>query len=689
MNNYLLEIGVEEFPAKYIKSTQEQLVTGIEKGLKDAKYTCEEMNINSTPRRFALELKNITSEGASAVEKVKGPAKKIAFDGEGKPSKALQGFMRSKGVEEKDLTTEEINGVEYVFANIETKVEALDSVLKRLVPDVIKHISNPKAMRWGGKNLRFLRPIRWIVSLLDDEVMTFDLEGIEVSNVTKGHRVLGSSHIVIDKIENYEKLLEENYVIVDEKKRRQIILKGLNRLAREKGGNFMNDEELLDEVIQINEYPTPFIGGFDVDYLKLPKEVVVTPMKDHQRYFPIEDDQKKLLPFFISVRNGDSKGMDNVIEGNKKVLVARLEDAKFFYDHDVAKPFEAYVDQTDKLGFHEGLGNMKDKASRLEKLVDSIGAQLKVGQDTIDLAKRAAYLSKADLVTKTVVEFTELQGTMGKIYAANSGEEKLVAQAIEEQYMPRFAGDDLPKSTPGILLSLADKIDSIGGLHALEIYVSGSQDPYGQRRAALGILNILLDSKMNLELMQAFKDALFNYVENIGQSFDLDKALAKIKEFISLRFRNKLIEDGYRYDVVDSVLNSQSLNVNAMFTKVKAVTEFLDADSEDYLTKLIRIKNITKSYDSTEVNEGLLDQADRSLFDLAPRIEKIDSLTNELEFKAGLENLKEVVAIVDAYLDNTMINVEDEAVKNNRLALVNRVSQQIDKIFDPNIIVRG
>ena len=690
MNRYLIEIGVEEFPAKYIKSTQNQLVSGMEKLLTENKYKFENISINSTPRRFAMSVEGIEANEAGTSEKVKGPAKKIAFDENNEPSKALQGFLKSKCLTIDDITFEELNGVDYVFANINHKVDPIDKVLSENIPELITNISNPRAMRWGGKNLRFLRPIRWILSLLDDEVLSFDLEGIKVGNTTKGHRTLGKSEIVINSINNYESLLEENYVIVNEEKRRSLITRGINKLSKEKGGNYMHDENLLDEVVHINEYPTAFIGSFNPDYLALPKEVIVTPMKDHQRYFPIEDDSKKLLPYFISVRNGDDKGMENVVKGNEKVLVARLEDAKFFFEQDRQIPFQDYVKQLDSLGFHDGLGNMAQKSSRLNILVESLGEKLNISDEIIENAKRAADLSKADLVTKSVIEFTELQGIMGNIYAKLSGENKIVAQAIEEQYLPRFAGDDLPQSTAGILLSLADKIDTISGLHSVGIKVTGSQDQYGQRRAALGILNILIDHKMNLDIEKAIKDSLFNYVEEFGQNFEYDEVTKTIIDFIRLRLRNKLIEDGYKYDIVDSVLTSNKFDPYELYEKVVSLSQFLENTNEDEaLTRFIRIKNISKNAETLEIKKEALEQEDQEVYALLDETKVIDNQIDTHDYKKALDELSRISNMVDKYLDNTMINAENPDLRQARLALVKNYSEKIEKIFDPTVIVRS
>lgn len=690
MSNYLLEIGVEEFPAKFIKPTQKQFNNLIDKFLKENNYAYESLEINSTPRRFAILIEGIEPVQENSVVKIKGPAKKIAFDDEGNPTRALEGFMKSKGISLSDIVYEEMGGEEYVFANIKNETKNLKDLLIEEIPSTIKSISNPRQMRWGGKNLRFLRPIRWIVSLLDDEILEFELEGIEVSNLTKGHRTLGSHEIEINSIEEYKEKLAQNFVIISEEERRSMILKGINRLAKEKGGNYHHDEDLLEEVININEYPTPFIGEINNEYLVLPKEVIVTPMKDHQRYFPVDDENGKLLPFFIAVRNGDNKGISNVVEGNKKVLVARLEDAKFFFNKDISKPFEDYVPELEHLGYHEGLGNMLDKTYRLMKLVESIGNDFACGNEVKDIAKRAAFLSKADLVTSTVIEFTELQGIMGRIFAEHSGENPLVARAIEEQYMPVKSGGELPSTTGGILLSLADKIDNIAGLYSQGIEVTGSQDMYGQRRAVLGIIHILLKNKIKVSLREIIKDALYNYVENFGETFDYNEVTDKIETFISARFKNLMLDEGYRYDIVDAVLNTYNNDICEVYAKVKLFDEKAKNkyQFESNIERFVRIVNISQKAETTEIKEEFLLEEDKEIYGQLSELDAFDKLYNEGKYDDAFSLITDLAKSLNNYLDNTLIMAEDENVKRNRLSIVKTVSNRIKRMFNPIEIVR-
>ena len=687
MHNYLLEIGVEEIPSDYVKNTKTQLKEKFEKLLTENKLSYEEIEIESTPRRFMILLKNVAEAVKAEVISVRGPSVKIAYDEENNPSRALLGFLKGQKAELSDVLIKEQKGEDYIFVEKKEESKSLEDVLKEEVYDLVKSISFPRSMRWGGRSIRWARPIRWFVSLLDDKILDFDAEGIEVGNITKGHRSLGSDKVVIDKISDYEEKLKENYVILRAKDRRDIIVKGLNSLASQVGGEYMKDEGLLDEVVNIVEYPTVLVGEIDPAYLELPREVITTPMKDHQRYFPILDDKKKLLPYFLLVRNGDDCESQNVIEGNKKVLVARLEDAKFFYDIDAASKLESYVKDLDNLVFFEGLGNMGQKTERLMELSIRYQKELNLGEDIAEDAKRAAYLAKADLVTKMVVEFTELQGTMGAIYALNSGENQRVATAIKEQYLPKNQNSETPKSVVGILLAIADKMDSIVGLYAIENYVTGSRDPFGLRRAALGIINIILENCIDVDIKKLISEALLVYTETNALAFDYEKTMDETLSFIKDRLKNKLIDDGYRYDIVNSVIDTDYTNILKMSEKVKALSEFIE-ENDDSLSYLIRINNLAKDSKVTEIREDLLEtDLEKNFYEEISSLEDL-GLASSADYKKELENIQATNLIGNDYLDNTMINVDNEEVKNNRLAMLNSLKERMAKIFDISEIVR-
>ena len=687
MHNYLLEIGVEEIPSDYVKNTKIQLKEKFEKLLSENKLSYEDVEIESTPRRFMVLLKNVAETAQQEVISVRGPSAKIAYDEDNNPSRALLGFLKGQKAELSDVIIKEQKGEDYVFVEKKEESKSLEEILKENVYEIVKSISFPRSMRWGGKSIRWARPIRWFVSLLDDKVLDFDAEDIEVGNITKGHRTLGSDKIVIEKISEYEAKLKENYVILRGKDRRDIILKGLNSVSSQVGGEYMKDEDLLDEVVNIVEYPTVLVGEIDHSYLELPREVITTPMKDHQRYFPILDDKKKLLPYFCLVRNGDDYESQNVIEGNKKVLVARLEDAKFFYDLDAANTLESYVKDLDNLVFFEGLGNMGQKTKRLVELATSYQKELSLGDDIAEDAKRAAYLSKADLVTRMVVEFTELQGTMGAIYALNSGENQRVATAIKEQYLPKNQNSETPKSVVGILLAIADKMDSIVGLYAIENYVTGSRDPFGLRRAALGIINIILENGIDVDIKKLIAEALLVYTEINALAFDYDKTMDETLTFIKDRLKNKLLDDGYRYDIVNSVINTNFTNILKMSEKVKAVSDFI-GENDDSLSYLIRINNLTKESEDREIREDLLEtDLERKFYEEITKLENF-GLVSSADYKKELENIQATSLVGNDYLDNTMINVDNEEVKNNRLAMLNLLKRRMAKIFDISEIVR-
>lgn len=687
MSRYLLEIGVEEIPSSYVYKTKVQLKEKFEKLLADNKLTYDSVNVESTPRRFAIFIENINSSTNDEIISVKGPSKAIAFDENGNPSRALQGFLKGQNKEVSDVIIKDFNGSDYVFVESKEESKSVADVLRDNVYELVKSISFPRSMRWGGKSIRWARPIRYFLSLLDDEILKFDAEGIRVSNITKGHRSLGSDHIVVDKIENYEKLLRENYVILSYKERRDIILRGLNKHDMEKGGEYMKDDELLDEIINIVEYPTVLIGDIDQKYLSLPKEVITTPMKDHQRYFPILDENGKLMPYFIVVRNGDDNHSENVVDGNKKVLVARLEDAKFFYEQDNKKPLEAYVEDLKTLTFFEGLGTMYQKTQRLVDLCDKFVSELNLGEDIKESLKRAAYLSKTDLVSKMVIEFTELQGTMGKIYAQNSKEEDRVATAIEEQYMPTSSNGALPKSIIGIVLSIADKIDTIVGLYIIEKYVTGSQDPFGLRRQALGLINIILTNNIDVDLKDLINDSLIVYTEENALPFDYDATMNKIIDFIKERLKNMLIDNGYRYDIVNSVINGDETNILNIYQKVIALNQFIKEDEES-LSYFTRIINLTKDSLDEQINEDLFEtDLEREFYQEVINLPE-NPLNYMEDYKNELKLIGKTSEIGNKYLDNTMINVENQELKSTRLALLNTLAKRIKRVFDIKEIVR-
>lgn len=690
MSNYLLEIGVEEFPSDYVKSTKESLKNKFDELLTKKKFAFENIKVESTPRRFAVFINNISVKSQSEKQKIKGPSRKIAFDKDNNPTKALMGFLKSKNLTLDNIVIEEFKGEEYIFAVLQQEEISLKKVLQDNVYELVKSLNFPRSMRWAGREIKFARPIRWFVSMLDDEVLPFFSENIQVGNITKGHRVLGKDHIEIKRQNDYVDLLRDNYVILEYKERRNIILRGLNRLANEKGASFMEDEDLLDEVINIVEYPTVIIGEIDNEYLKLPKEVIITPMKDHQRYFPLQDDNGNLLPYFMTVRNGDDNHNENVINGNKRVLTARLEDAKFFYDIDRSHKLEYYVEKLKDLTFYEGLGNMLNKTERLVFLSNAYLEQFGMGEDIKHKLNRASYLSKADLVTKTVIEFTELQGIIGSIYALEDGEDEVVATAIKEQYLPTSQSSDFPQTTVGIVLSVADKMDNICGLYSIEKYVTGTKDPYGLRRQALAVINILIENKIDVNLKDLIKDSLFAYIDKDELSLDYEKSSKEVLKFFKERLKYKFIDDNYRYDLVNSVLSTGIDNIYDMYVRINCLTEISQSeDFQECMNLFTRISNLAKNSEQEEDVDfnALENDEEKEIYHWITDFEQYDKLITLKQYPEAINHIMQKKNLINDYLDHTMIMVDDVRLKNARLNLLKKIDDKISQILHVQEIV--
>lgn len=685
---YFLEIGVEELPARFIDDALIQLKNNFENTLNDNRIKYENIVTFQSPRRLAIDITGLESQGESEEVTIKGPAKRIAFDEDNNPTKALEGFIKSQNVKLEDIFIETVNNEEYIFIKKINAGKQLEDVLRENIASNIKNISFPKSMRWGGKNIKFARPIRWIVSLLDDEIMEFDFEGISVSNITRGHRFLGSQNIVIKEIGEYKELMRKNYVIVDPQERKDIIKYNSQKLAREKGGNVLKDDDLLNEVTNLVEYPTPIMGRIKEEYLNLPFDVIVTPMRDHQRFFPCIDDKNRLLPYFITIRNGDDKFIETVIKGNEKVLGARLEDARFFYNEDIKYPLETYVEKLKRLTFQEKLGTMYDKTIRLQRLSGKIADYLEVGDETKKNILRASYLSKADLVTKMVTEFTELQGKMGMEYAEKSGENKIVSQAIYEQYLPRFSQDNLPSTTAGAVLSIADKLDSICGLFAIGIQPTGSQDPFALRRGALGIINIIIDKKLNVSLRDLIDFSLYIYIEENNLACDFNKVRTEIFGFFMARVKNMLTDQKIRHDVVDAIISTGTDNIYDIVIRAEKITNWLeDERAQKTIVSFDRLTALSDKAISSNVVRNLLSVDELELYDAFNKIEdKVDTYINKKEYDKALNELGHLSDPINRYLDNVMVMVDDDNIRNNRLALIKLIRDKSLNICDLSLI---
>ncbi len=686
MNNYLLlEIGVEELPSRFGQTTLDQIENNLSKLLKEERINFDNIEKYATPRRLTFVIKNLADKATDLEEEVKGPAKKIAVDADGNFTKPALGFMKSKGLDPENVYFKQLGNAEYLFGTIKQEGKHTSEVLKNIVPEAIKNVTFPKAMRWGGKNMRFARPIRWMVALLNNEVLDIDLEGIKSSNITRGHRFLGEKEFEVNSVEEYFEKLDKNFVVLDQHKRKEMIRKQAIEVAKSLGGEVELDEDLLEEITFLVEYPTAFYGEFDEEYVKLPKEVVTTPMKEHQRYFPVSKDGK-LLPNFIAVRNGDSNRIDLVKAGNEKVLRARLADALFFYHEDTKKPLESFVDKLQTVVFQAKLGTVYDKTLRIEKLSQVILNELNMTESK-ENTLRAAKLCKADLVTNMVFEFTELQGIMGRDYAQVSGENEEVCQGIFEHYLPRFAGDILPETNTGIALSIADKLDSIAGFFAIGIKPSGSQDPYALRRQALGILSILLDRKLSVNLNNLINAALDNY-SNL--EFNKEEVASQIVEFFVERVKNLFKDLGIRYDVIDAVLNNNLDDISDIHTRALELNRWLQKDElVEMLTAFNRVSTLAEKATTDIVKEDLLkEDAEIKLYNGFKEIKSnVESLLLDKKYNEALDAFATLRPLVDNLFDNVMVMDKDEAIKENRLGLLKQIYSTMLTICDLSKIV--
>ncbi|WP_108996261.1 glycine--tRNA ligase subunit beta, partial [Paenibacillus agaridevorans] len=548
----LLEIGLEEVPARFVRAAMNQLKEKTAKWLAENRIGHGEVEAYATPRRLAVIVREVGEKQADSNEEAKGPSRKIAQDDSGNWSKAALGFARSQGVEPEQLYFQELSGVEYVYARKSSIGAPTDSLLSEGLSMLITSMSFPKNMRWGAYDLKFVRPIRWLVALFGDSVVPFEIAGVETGRITRGHRFLGEEANIATPAD-YKEALRQQQVIVDVEERETLIVSQIKGLSEEKGWNIAIKDDLLEEVLFLVEYPNVLFGTFDSTFLQIPQEVLITSMREHQRYFPVLDETGKLLPFFVTVRNGDTRSIDLVAKGNEKVLRARLSDAKFFYAEDHKLTIDHALSKLENIVYHEELGTVADKVCRITDISKLISDALQVEAEQAARVARAAAICKFDLVSQMVYEFPELQGIMGEDYAKKAGEHDSVAKAVNEHYQPRFSGDAIPSGLEGAIVSLADKIDTIVGCFSVGIVPTGSQDPYALRRQAAGIVQILLGQNLKLTLGELYEIGL-----SVHEARGLKRAAADIREdlndFFSLRVKNWLSEQGNRYDVVDAVM---------------------------------------------------------------------------------------------------------------------------------------
>lgn len=679
----LLEIGTEEVPAHFMPGILKQLQENAAKAFAELRISYESMRTVGTPRRTALLLQGVAEQQADVASENKGPSVQIAFDAAGNPSKAGAGFARGQKVDPKDLVVKD----GYVYAMVHETGKKTEVLLPQVLAGLIEGLNFPKNMRWADLDFKFVRPLRWIVALYDAAVVDFSVAEVKSGRVSRGHRFLSKGDFSITRAADYEAALKEQYIIVDQDVRRSMIRQQIEELAAAKGGRAEITEELLEEVVYLVEYPTALCGSFEEKYLNLPPETVITPMREHQRYFPVLDAAGKLMPLFITVRNGNSEHLATVQHGNERVLRARLADAQFFFDEDRKQHLEDFLEKLKTVVFQVGLGTIYDKAGRLEALAEFVGTHIAASADEIATAKRAARLAKADLVTGMVCEFTELQGIMGREYALLDGETQATATAIYEHYMPRFAGDALPATTAGRLVSIADKIDNIVATFSRGLIPTGSQDPFALRRQALGLVNSLLEAGYSISVR-----ALVNKAMDLLQLTD-EKARAKMQadvaDFLRLRLKNILGDAKIRYDVSDAVLADVD-DCYGVYLRAQAVAAELCKDGlAKSIQAFVRAGNIAKKAVSTKIDAALLNTAEEKALYIAytSADSAVVSLIDGRDYCGAIDALKDLADPIDAFFDAVMVMDKDEQIKNNRLALLKSIAELVNKVADFSKIV--
>lgn len=714
MEKLLFEIGTEEIPAKFMPGILKQLKELAAAKMQELRIPFEDINVYGTPRRMAFIAEGVAETQADVVVEAKGPSVKIAYVS-GAPSKAAQGFARGQGVDVKDLVVRD----NYVYAVKHLAGQPVVELLPGLLMDILTSLSFPKTMRWADYEFRFVRPIRWMVALFGDQIIPVEICGVKSGKFSMGHRFMQQSlkaaaesqgllSAALSKVGNkvysalagvkgaveipsagdYKKVMYDNFVMVDQDERRALILQQIKDLAAQNGGEAEINEDLLEEVNYLVEWPTALCGKFEEKFLSLPKECIITPMREHQRYFPVLDEDGNLLNKFITVRNGGSEHLDIVTHGNERVLRARLSDAEFFFNEDRATKLEDRLEKLKTVSFQEGLGNMYDKSERLVKMAEMLRFAINTPVDEEEL-RRCALLCKTDLVTGMVIEFTELQGVMGREYALLDGEKPEVATGIFEHYLPRFAGDALPVTTIGRIVGIGDKLDNICATFSRGLAPTGSQDPYALRRQALGVINILLDANYHISLAKIIAGTL--YLLDIKPE-ETGKLVPQIMEFFKQRLRNLLMDQGIRYDVIDAVFaDKRNDDMVDLAVRCKALAAYVEAGNAEPLVQVsVRVSNLCKKIEKEVAISGALfkDESENKLHEVVAAVSK--EIIPEIvlyDYAAVLKAGEKVIEPVNTFFDNVMVMDEDENVKNNRLAMLEEVRGIVNAVGDLSLLV--
>ena len=683
MKGLVFEIGTEEMPSGFISQAMRYWEEEFPRRLSSERITFEGIKVLGTPRRLAILGR--LSESQRPLETVQiGPPKKVAFDPEGRPTRAALGFASKEGVDVSELVVVETEKGEYVAVKREQRGKETKEVLSEILPRMVTSLPLPKAMRWADGELRFIRPIHWVLALFGDEVVPFELDGIRSSSFTRGHRFLAPSSLEIRGAEVYEEELYKAYVIADPQKRRERVREAVEGAARRVGGVPLIGEELLEEVTNLLEWPVAVEGRFDEEFLDLPREVLITAMEHHQRYFPVVDREGRLLPFFVAVSNTEPKDLEVVRQGNERVLKARLADARFFFEEDLKVPLEERVEELKGMVFQAQLGTLYEKTLRVKELAGRLAER--VAPHAKEAAQRAAYLSKVDLLTEMVGEFPQLQGVMGREYALRSGERPEVAQAIFEHYLPRSAGDRLPESDAGAIVSVADKIDTVVGCFGVGLVPTGTSDPFALRRQTLGIINIILEKGYRLSL----KELIGWASELLRERMEREKVEEQVLEFFRGRYENLLFPEGWGREEVAAVLNVQMDDLVDARRRIEALSRMRPLpEFESMVVAFKRVANIVRGTDYPQEPDPSLfiEEQERELYETFQGVkEEFQRLFEAEDYEGILRLFSRMRPAVDAFFDNVLVMEEDKRLRQNRLSLLGKINDLFTKIADFSVL---
>jgi glycyl-tRNA synthetase beta chain len=677
----LFEIGTEEIPAGYLLPALEDLKTSAARLLAEQRLVYATVRTLGTPRRLTLFVDGLAERQADARRDVIGPPKAVAYNAEGKPTKAAEGFARAQGVPVEALQVRRLERGEYLVAVQEERGGRTPDLLKTLLPKLLSSLPFPKFMRWGAGNLRFVRPIRWLLAIYDGRVVPFEVDGLKTEGKTYGHRFMAPRGVRVRSFQEYLEVLEERFVLVDPARRRELVRAQVSEAAATVKGSPIMDEALVGSVADLVEFPTAVCGAFKPDYLELPRDVIVTPMQKHQRYFPVVDEAGNLLPHFVTVSNMRPKDMELIRQGNERVLRARLNDAEFFFREDRKRPLQDRLPELRQIIFQEKLGSVAQKVDRLRRLAGWIAERVDPARR--EAAERAAGLCKVDLATAMVKEFPNLQGTIGKEYARLSGEPAEVCEAIEEHYFPRFAGDRLPASTVGAAVAIADRLDSIVGCFGIGLVPTGSEDPYALRRAAMGIVQTILQRGYHLPLDEAVRYAQTGY--GMAEASPAEASRQAVLEFLYGRIHAVLSERGLPSDVVDAVLSAGANDITDVAQRAEALAVLRrEADFAELATAFRRVVGIIpRGFDRPVESSRLVEGAERALYAQATELKaEIERLVRARDYLGALRRIAALKPMVDMFFEEVLVIGPDEGLTQNRFALLKAVGDLFARIAD-------